>query len=107
IAGGGAYRVASDEIGVLWRQRWRWEAWAAVEVMNGTPEQDGTYKRYYLQVPANMRTAREAGAWASRVSEERYQPSVRDRPAVEEKGRPRRISFALATEALTPYPALP
>ena len=77
IAGGGAYRVAADEIGVLWRQRWRWEAWAAVEVMNGTPEQDGTLKRYFLQVPANMRTAREAVAWTYGLSEQRYKPSVR------------------------------
>jgi hypothetical protein len=77
IAGGGAYRVAADETGVLWRQRWRWEAWAAVEVVNGTPEQDGTYRRYYLQVPANMRSAREAVAWTYGLSEQRYKPSVR------------------------------
>ena len=56
IAQGGAYRIAQDETGVLWRQRWRWEAWAAVEVINGTPEPDGTHKRYFLQVPANMRS---------------------------------------------------
>ena len=60
IAEGGAYRVSQDETGVLWRQRWRWEAWAAVEVVNGTPEPDGTHKHYFLQVPANMRSAREA-----------------------------------------------
>jgi hypothetical protein len=77
IAGGGAYRVAADETGVLWRQRWRWEAWAAVEVINGTPEPDGTYKRYYLQVPANMRSAREAVAWTYGLSEQRYRPTVR------------------------------
>jgi len=77
IATGGAYRVAADETGVLWRQRWRWEAWAAVEVVNGTPEQNGTYKRYYLQVPANMRSAREAVAWSYGLSEQRYKPSVR------------------------------
>jgi len=77
IAGGGAYRVAADEAGVLWRQRWRWEAWAAVEVVNGTQEPDGTYKRYYLQVPANMRSAREAVAWTYGLSEQRYKLSVR------------------------------
>ena len=77
IADGGAYRVAVDETGVLWRQRWRWEAWAAVEVINGTPEEDGTYKRYYLQVPANMRSAREAVAWTYGLPEQRYKPSVR------------------------------
>jgi hypothetical protein len=77
IAQGGAYRVAADETGVLWRQRWRWEAWAAVEVVNGTAEQDGTHKRYYLQVPANMRSAREAVAWTYGLAEQRYKPSMR------------------------------
>jgi hypothetical protein len=77
IAGGGAYRVAQDETGVLWRQRWRWEAWAAVEVVNGTPEPDGTCKRYFLQVPANMRSAREAVAWTYGLPEQRYRPGVR------------------------------
>ena len=77
IADGGAYRVAQDETGVLWRQRWRWEAWAAVEVVNGTPEPDGTYKHYFLQVPANMRSAREAVAWTYGLPEQRYKPSVR------------------------------
>ena len=77
IAQGGAYRIAQDETGVLWRQRWRWEAWAAVEVINGTPEADGTRKRYFLQVPANMRTAREAVAWTYGLPETRYRPTVR------------------------------
>ena len=77
IARGGAYRVAQDETGVLWRQRWRWEAWAAVEVTNGTPEADGTVKRYFLQVPANMRTPREAVAWTYGLPEQRYRPSMR------------------------------
>jgi len=77
IAEGGAYRVAQDETGILWRQRWRWEAWAAVEVVNGTPELDGERKRYFLQVPANMRTAREAVAWTYGLPEQRYRPTVR------------------------------
>ncbi len=77
IAEGGAYRVAQDETGTLWRQRWRWEAWAAVEVVNGTPEPDGKHKHYFLQVPANMRSAREAVAWTYGLPEQRYRPSVR------------------------------
>jgi hypothetical protein len=77
IADGGAYRVSQDEAGVLWRQRWRWEAWAAVEVTNGTPEPDGTRKHYFLQVPANMRTPREAVAWTYGLTEQRYRPTVR------------------------------
>jgi hypothetical protein len=77
IAEGGAYRVSHDETGTLWRQRWRWEAWAAVEVVNGTPEPDGGYKRYYLQVPPTMRSAREAVAWSYGLSEQRYRPLLR------------------------------
>lgn len=77
IQQGGATRVAQDETGILWRQRWRWEAWAAVEVVNGTPESDGTYKHYFLQVPPTVRTPREAVAWTYGLSERHYHPSMR------------------------------
>jgi hypothetical protein len=77
IEQGGAYRVAQDETGILWRQRWRWEAWAAVEVINGTPEPDGTHKHYFLQVPPTVRTPREAVAWTYGLSERHYRPAVR------------------------------
>ena len=44
-----------DETGVLWRKRWQAsDHWAAVEVINGTPEPDGTHKHYFLQVPAHL-----------------------------------------------------
>jgi hypothetical protein len=74
---GGAHRVAEDDAGILWRQRWRWEAWAAVEVINGTPEPDGTHKRYFLQVPPTVRTPREGVAWTYGLSERQYRPVVR------------------------------
>jgi len=45
-----------------------------VKVLNGTPEEDGTYKSYYLQVPPNMRTCQEAVAWTFRMKEEEYAP---------------------------------
>jgi hypothetical protein len=77
IEQGGAYRVAQDETGILWRQRWRWEAWAAVEVINGTPEPDGTYKHYFLQVPPTARTPREAVAWTYGLSERHYRLAMR------------------------------
>jgi len=72
-----ATRVHEDETGILWRQRWRWEAWAAVEVVNGTPEPDGTYKHYFLQVPPTMRTPREAVAWTYGLSERHYRLAMR------------------------------
>jgi hypothetical protein len=64
VALGGAVRVTEDETGILWRKAWlASDAWAAVEVINATPEPDGTRKHFFLQVPAHMRTAREAVAW--------------------------------------------
>jgi len=73
VALGGAVRVAEDEAGILWRKVW-WatDSWAAVEVINGTPEPDGTRRHFFLQVPAHMRTAREAVAWTYGLSEDAY-----------------------------------
>jgi hypothetical protein len=75
IALGGATCVSRDATGKLWRRQW-WgpgdDAWAAVEVLNGTAEPDGTFKRYFLQVPANVRTAREAVAWTYGLTDSQY-----------------------------------
>lgn len=73
VALGGAARAAEDETGVLWRRRWRAsDSWAAVEVINGTPEPDGTHKHYFLQVPAHLGTAREAVAWTYGLTADAY-----------------------------------
>ena len=73
VALGGPVRVAADEAGILWRKAWQhFDAWAAVEVINATPEPDGTRKHFFLQVPAHMRTAREAVAWTYGLSEDAY-----------------------------------
>lgn len=73
VASGGAIPIARDETGVLWRKQW-WnnDAWAAVEVVNGTAEPDGTYQHYYLQVPPNLRSPREAVAWTYGMTETDY-----------------------------------
>lgn len=64
VALGGPRRVAEDETGILWHRRWLGsDAWAAVEVVNATPEPDGSHRHFFLQVPANLRTARDAVAW--------------------------------------------
>jgi hypothetical protein len=64
VALGGAARIAEDEAGILWHRRWLGsDAWAAVEVVNATPEPDGSHRHFFLQVPANLRTARDAVAW--------------------------------------------
>jgi len=73
VALGGAIRVAEDDTGILWRRNWlAADAWAAVEVVNATPESDGTYRHFFLQVPANLRTAREAVAWTYGMRVEAY-----------------------------------
>ena len=70
---GGAMRVAEDETGILWRKIWlTYDAWAAVEVINATPEPDGSHKHFFLQVPPDMRTAREAVAWTYGLSPKAY-----------------------------------
>jgi hypothetical protein len=73
VALGGAERIAEDETGILWRKTWlSVDAWAAVEVINATPEPDGTRKHFFLQVPAHLRTAREAVAWSYGLSANVY-----------------------------------
>lgn len=75
IALGGATCISRDSAGKLWRRQW-WgpgdDNWAAVEVVNGSPEPDGSFKRYFLQVPATVRTAREAVAWTYGLTEAQY-----------------------------------
>ena len=78
VALGGASRAAEDETGILWRRSWlAADAWAAVEVVNATPEPDGSSKHFFLQVPANLRTAREAVAWTYGMRADAYAQLVR------------------------------
>jgi hypothetical protein len=73
VANGGALPVAKDDTGVLWRKQW-WnnDAWAAVEVVNGTPDPDGSFRHYFLQVPPHVRSPREAVAWTYGLTEAEY-----------------------------------
>jgi hypothetical protein len=56
---------AQDDFGTLWATTVRLggEPTHLVEVVNATPEPDGTYRRYFLRVPPTVGTAREAVAW--------------------------------------------
>lgn len=54
----------------------RGEPLTVVKVVNGSPEPDGTYKNYYLQVPPEMRTCHEAVAWTFRKTADEYKPDV-------------------------------
>lgn len=52
------------------------EPMAMVKVINGSPEPDGTYKKYFLQVPPDEKTCKSAIAWTFRKTETTYNPKV-------------------------------
>ena len=47
-----------------------------VEVINATPEPDGTPKHYWLRVPPEITTAQEAVAWTFDIPAEDSVPTV-------------------------------
>lgn len=76
---GGAELVHEDATGRLWRRplpeaTWPEQPVVMVEVVNSTPEPDGSRKTYFLRVPPDTRTARAAVAWTFGMSEAEYQP---------------------------------
>ncbi|MDK0523442.1 DUF6745 domain-containing protein [Streptomyces sp. ML-6] len=71
----GAEPVHRDETGVLWRIALAGdEDVVMVEVVNSTPEPDGTHRVYWLRVPPGTRTAKEGVAWTFGVGSEEYAP---------------------------------
>lgn len=70
-----ATRVHSDETGVLWRVAvTNDEPLVMVEVVNSTPEPDGSVRTYFLRVPPDTRTARGGVAWTFNMTEAEYAP---------------------------------
>ncbi|MEV0495395.1 DUF6745 domain-containing protein [Streptomyces atratus] len=71
----GAEPVHRDETGILW-----WialdgdEDVVMVEVVNSTPEPDGTHRTYWLRVPPSTRTAKEGVAWTFGLDADAYAP---------------------------------
>ncbi len=84
IREGGARLISEDAMGRLWRRelasdRWgqgRDEPIVMVEVVNSTPEPDGTRKTYFLRVPPAMTSARQAVAWTFGLGSVEYRPAV-------------------------------
>ncbi|MFB9393834.1 DUF6745 domain-containing protein [Streptomyces coeruleoprunus] len=71
----GAQPVHRDETGVLWRIPLPDdEDVVMVEVVNSTPEPDGTSRTYWLRVPPATRTAKEGVAWTFGLAAEAYEP---------------------------------
>ena len=46
-----------------------------VEVVNSTPEPDGSRRTYFLRVPPTTRTATAAVAWTFGMRESEYAPA--------------------------------
>lgn len=76
-----AIRVLNDDVGVMYQigtQATRWDTSVIkfVEVINSTPEPDGTYKKYILRVPPDTQTPKAGIAWTFGLTEEEYNPEV-------------------------------
>jgi hypothetical protein len=81
MSAAGATEVHRDECGVLLERTFKVRSTdsrrvVAVRVKNSTPEPDGTFKDYVLQVPPNTRTAREGVAWTFGLDAKDYRPAM-------------------------------
>ena len=74
----GAEQIHKDDYGILWnRQTSNGELISFVEVINATPEPDGSFRNYFLRVPPAMKTARNAVAWTfGKERENLYAPTI-------------------------------
>jgi len=73
----GAEEVQRDQYGVLYKKEVpRDEPLVMVRVTNSTAEPDGTFKDYYLRVPPNMETAKDAVAWTFSMQSADYKPQI-------------------------------
>jgi hypothetical protein len=71
----GAKELHRDDSGILWRVEMPGdEPLVMVEVINSTPEPDGSRRTYFLRVPPSTRTARAGVAWTFGLTEEEYHP---------------------------------
>ncbi|MFE2295977.1 DUF6745 domain-containing protein [Streptomyces sp. NPDC059452] len=71
----GAQPVHRDETGILWRIALDGdEDVVMVEVVNSTPEPDGTHRTYWLRVPPATRTAKDGVAWTFGLDGTAYAP---------------------------------
>lgn len=82
VGEGGAQKVHQDATGILWQLHpprtasWRERPAKVVEVVNSTPEPDGTRRHYFIRVPPELTTARQAVAWTFELGEVEYRPMI-------------------------------
>jgi hypothetical protein len=73
----GAVVIAEDECGeLLVKELQNDEPIMMVKVLNSTAEPDGSYKHYFLRVPPNMTSPREAVAWTFGLDTDDYAPDL-------------------------------
>jgi hypothetical protein len=77
IARGRATLVHYDDFGRLWDARTDTsvDPIRVVEVVNATPDEHGSSRRYFLRVPPNVPTAHEAVAWTFGLGAAEYVPA--------------------------------
>jgi len=78
----GAKLISTDEVGKLWRVEDE-APFHLAEVINSTPEPDGSVKTYFLPMPdrndltgKQMKSCREAIAWSFGLHASEYRPNV-------------------------------
>jgi uncharacterized protein DUF6745 len=69
VASGDPSCISRDATGALWRRNWTYRgvtigSWAAVEVDDGEAGDGASHRREFVCVPPDVRTPREAIAWA-------------------------------------------
>jgi hypothetical protein len=73
----GAAVIAEDTCGILLRKEVPGdEPILMVKVLNSTAEPDGTFKEYFLRVPPDISSPREAVAWTFGLDSEEYSPHL-------------------------------
>lgn len=71
----GAEQIHQDRFGTLFRKDIPGdEPLLMVKVVNSSPEPDGSFKDYFLRVPPQIQSAKEAVAWTFGIEEEDYMP---------------------------------
>lgn len=71
-----AQKIQEDEFGALfYKDMPEDEPWVVVKVENSTPEPDGSFKKYFLRVPPDTRTAKQGIAWTFGLEEDEYFPA--------------------------------
>ncbi|MBI2810736.1 MAG: hypothetical protein HYX67_07915 [Candidatus Melainabacteria bacterium] len=76
ITNSGAELLNEDECGMLYRMPMKNDPFNMVRVLNRTPQADGTFRTYFIAVPPNTTTAREAVAWSFQMESENYRPTI-------------------------------